>query len=260
MSKLTPIHEPHAIAHAPAGVWGVGTNATPVRFVLHDTESHDAAGVGDITGIWAGWRSAQGRLGFLPGAHYIVDEDGNIGKTAPITAVLNHVGGLNTGSIGIEQVGLASFDERDWLRRSAQLDAVARLLAWGHVQLGIPLDVPSPQGAGHPMHGIMTHAMVSRFSAASGGHTDPGVGYPLGHVRKLARSYVAAGGWPAGGKGGDISRPHPPRKRRRQKHLVHYRNEQGEQHTAETRHLTLWLARHRGARQHPGSWEPIRKG
>lgn len=255
MPDLTAIHEPHAIIHAPAGVWGVGTNATPVRVILHDTESHDAAGVGDITGILNGWRSAEARLGFLPGAHYIVDEDGNVGKVAPVTAILNHTGGLNTGSIGIEQVGFASFDEVDWLRRSKQLDTVARILAWAHVQLGIPLHIPMPQGDGQPMHGVLTHAMVSRFEPASDGHTDPGVGYPKGHVLKLAKSYVAAGGWPPG-KGGAM-----PRHRRRQRHRVHYVNAQGDHKVAETRHLTTWLATHRGARQHAGSWQPIpRKG
>lgn len=256
MPDLVAIHEPHAVVHAPAGVWGVGTHADPVRVILHDTESHDAAGATDITGILNGWRSAQARLGFLPGAHFIVDEDGNVGKVAGATAILNHCGGLNTGSIGIEQVGFASFDEADWLRRTKQLDTVARILAWAHVQHNIPLEVPASQGHGLPMHGVLTHAMVSRFEPAAEGHTDPGVGYPKGHVIKLARSYVDAGGWPPG-KGGAMRRP-----RRHHKVRVHYTNEKGEAHVTTTRGLVTWLATHRGARQHAGSWEPIhrRKG
>lgn len=251
MPDLTAIHEPHAIVHAPAGVWGVGTHADPVRVILHDTESHDARGVTDITGILNGWRNAESRLGFLPGAHYIVDEDGNVGKVAPVTAVLNHCGGLNTGSIGIEQIGFASFDEADWLHRPKQIDTVARILAWAHVQLGVPLEVPSPQGHGLAMHGVLTHAMVSRFEPRAEGHTDPGVGYPKGHVLKLAKSYVAAGGWPPV-KGGAMPKP-----RRRHRTRVHYTNAQGDHKIAETRHLTMWLATHRGARMHAGSWEPI---
>lgn len=255
MPDLTAIHEPHAIVHAPAGVWGVGTHADPVRVILHDTESHDAGGVGDITGILNGWRNVESSLGFLPGAHYIVDEDGNVGKVAPITAVLNGAGGLNTGSIHIEIIGFARFHEGDWLARDKQMDTVARILAWTHVQLGIPLQVPAQQGHGLPMHGVMTHAMVSRFESASGGHTDPGVGFPTGRELALAKSYVAAGGWPPG-KGDAM-----PRHRRRQRHRVQYVNAQGEHKVAETRHLTTWLATHRGARQHAGSWQPIpRKG
>lgn len=260
MPTLTKIHEPHAVAHAPAGHWGVGTMADPERFILHDTESHDASGAGDITGIWSGWLNAEPRLGYLPGAHYIVDEDGNIGKTAPITAILNGAGGLNTGSIQIEQIGFASFDEADWLKRSAQLDAVARLLAWGHVQLGIPLEVPSPQGEGEPMRGVMTHAMVSRFSPKSLGHTDPGVGFPLGHEIAKARGYVAAGGWPKGGRGNAISdKPRQPQPRPRRTWRVDYTNRQGEPHVTTTHHLLTWLATHPGARRRAGSWQPIHK-
>lgn len=253
MPDLVAIHEPHAIIHAPAGVWGAGTFADPVRVILHDTESHDAEGTGDITGILAGWRSAEPRLGYLPGAHFIVDEDGNVGKVAPPTAVLNGAGGLNTGSIHIEIIGFASFDEGDWLGRTAQMDTVARLLAWAHVQHNIPLAVPAPQGDGLPMHGVMTHAMVSRFSPQSLGHTDPGVGFPTGREIKLARSYVDAGGWPAG-KGAALRRP-----RRHHKTRIHYTNEQGEAHVVTTRGLVTWLATHRGARLHRGSWEPIHK-
>lgn len=182
---------------APAGVWGVGTSQTPVRVILHDTESHDAAGEQDISGILSGWRNAEARLGFLPGAHFIVDADGNLGKVADVHRILNHAGGLNTDSVGIEQVGFASFTEADWLERRDQLEVVARLLAWLHVEYGIPLEIPAKQGPGLPMHGVMTHAMVSRFEPASDGHSDPGSGYPIAHVLKLAKSYVAAGGWPA---------------------------------------------------------------
>jgi hypothetical protein len=55
--------------------------------------------------------------------------------------------------------------------------------------------VPQPQGARAANHGVMTHAMVSRFEPASEGHTDPGSGYPLAHVLAMARGYVKAGGW-----------------------------------------------------------------
>jgi hypothetical protein len=192
MSKLAPIHEPSIAFHAASGAFAHGT-MTPVRVVLHDTECHDAAGITEIEGVVNFWMqtSQPNRLG----SHYIVDADGNIGKLGDPTQLLYHVGGLNTGSVGIEQIGFASFTEKDWLSRSAQLDKVARLLAYLHHACGIPLEVPQPQGARAANHGVMTHAMVSRFEPASEGHTDPGSGYPLAHVLAMARGYVKAGGW-----------------------------------------------------------------
>jgi hypothetical protein len=165
--------------------------------------------------------------------------------------------------VHIEIIGFATFDELDWSRRPAQMDAVARLLAWGHVQLGIPLEVPSPQGEGHPMHGVMTHAMVSRFSPKSLGHTDPGVGFPLGHELKMARGYVAAGGWPKGRGETIADKPRQPKPRPRRTWRVEYTNRAGEPHVVETHHLLTWLAAHPGARRHGGTWQPVhhhRKG
>lgn len=192
MSKLAPIHEPSIAYYAPAGAFTHGS-MTPVRVVLHDTECHDAAGITEIEGVVNFWMqtSQPNRLG----AHYIVDADGNIGKLADGTNLLYHVGGLNTGSIGIEQIGFASFTEKDWLARPKQLDKVARLLAWLHVDYQIPLEVPARQGATQANRGVMTHAMVSRFEPDSMGHTDPGSGYPLASVLTAARGYVKAGGW-----------------------------------------------------------------
>ncbi len=158
----------------------------PVRVVLHDTEGHDAPGTGDITGIWSFWKN-QGE-GY--DVHFIVDSDGNIGQSGSIYDLFYHCGGLNTGSIGIEQVGFASFTQLMWSRkRRRQLFAVARLLAWLHTKIGLPLSVPADVHAA----GVVTHAMVSKVEPMSMGHTDPGAGYPLGMVLFLARQIVKMG-------------------------------------------------------------------
>jgi hypothetical protein len=121
-----------------------------------------------------------------------------------------HAGGLNTGSVGIEQIGFASFTEKDWTARHDQLIKVAKLLAWLHHEYRIPLVVPAEQGPGKLMAGVMTHAMVSRFEPASLGHTDPGSGYPLGQVIKIAAAFVAAKGWPRAGAAGPDVPVHQP--------------------------------------------------
>jgi hypothetical protein len=206
MTKLVPIHEPSIAYHAPAGAFSHGT-MQPVRVILHDTECGDAAGISEIEGVVNFWmRTDQpDRLG----AHYLVDEDGNIGKLGDGTDFLYHVGGLNTGSIGIEQIGFASFTEKDWLARSKQLDKVARLLAYLHHEYSIPLEVPAKRGPNEVNAGVLTHAMVSVFEPASEGHTDPGAGYPIAHVLAAAKGYVKAGGWARPGETPIKPRPAP---------------------------------------------------
>jgi hypothetical protein len=159
---------------------------TPVRVVLHDTESHDTAGLTDIAGIFRFFKT-QGE-GY--GVHFVVDGDGNIGQGGQPTDLQWHVGNLNTGSIGIEQIGFASFTKLVWTRsRRKQLFAVARILAWAHGEYGIPLKVQSnPQSPG-----ITTHARVGAAGIDTSGHTDPGAGYPLGLVVTMAKAIYHLG-------------------------------------------------------------------
>lgn len=195
-TKLANIHKPYVAWHARPGTFGHGS-MTVERIVLHDTECGDAKGITEIEGVANFWMQTDqaDRLA----AHFIVDADGNIGQCGEPDELLYHVGGLNTGSIGIEQIGFAHFTEKDWLARPHQLLAVSKLLAWLHVDYKIPLAVPATMGDGQQMRGVLTHAMVSRFEPASEGHTDPGQGYPTGHVLQMANGWVAAGGWPRDG-------------------------------------------------------------
>lgn len=203
-AKLAKIHKPYVGWHAKPGVFGHGSMVVE-RALLHDTECHDAKGITEIEGVANFW--AQTPHDSRLAAQFLVDGDGNIGQTADADELCYHTGGLNTGSVGIEQIGFAAFTEEDWLRRPHQLLSVAKLLAWLHAEYKIPLVVPAHQGHGLPMHGVMTHAMVSRFEPNSGGHTDPGSGYPLGKVLAMANGFVKAGGWP---RHGALSVPQKP--------------------------------------------------
>jgi N-acetyl-anhydromuramyl-L-alanine amidase AmpD len=187
------IHKPYVVVRAPEGEFGHGP-MTPVRVILHDTESHGVPhSTADIEGVIRVWLRTPktARLG----AHFIVDRDGNVGQTAGVRELLFHTGGLNDGSIGIEQIGFAAFTRAEWLARPAQLEKVARLLAWMHKRHAIRLTVPSHRGHGLPMHGVLTHAMVSRFEPGSEGHSDPGRHYPLKHVLARAHQIRRDGGW-----------------------------------------------------------------
>ena len=158
---------------------------TPVRIVLHDTESHDTAGITDIAGIYNFWVS-QG-LGY--GAQFIVDKDGNIGQGGTVHQEMWHVGNYNGGSVGIEQIGFASYTEAEWKHENlAQLIKVSRLIAWMHKEYAIPIQ--------HDINaGVCTHADVGHAGIDPSGHTDPGPNYPLTMVLWLAQRYVTLGGW-----------------------------------------------------------------
>lgn len=148
----------------------------PVRVVLHDTESHDTAGIGDLRGIAEFWHR-QGR-GY--GAHVGVDKEGNSARYVSDDLIGWHVQDRNTGSLGVEQIGFASFPLAVWWTRPRQLQTVARWLAYWSDRYGIPLRL-------HVERGVSTHAMQSE--AYGGGHYDPGRGYPLRFVVQLARTY-----------------------------------------------------------------------
>lgn len=173
---------------ARAGQFSVG-HQTPVRVILHDTESHDVPrSASDLLGVINFWKANPYPSGTLNGAHYLADADGFIAQVGTLADVLQHTGGANTGSVGIEQIGFARFLGAAWRARGAQLDAVAKILAYLNHHHGIPLTVSTSRG-------VSTHAMQSAIHPESLGHTDPGRFYPLGNVRARAKVYVDAGGW-----------------------------------------------------------------
>lgn len=174
--------------HEPAGRFSVG-HMKPVRADLHSTESHDVPrSISDIVGVISFWKRNPFPGGSLAGSHYIVDGDGFIGQIGTLSDILQHTGGANTGTIGVEEIGFARFTQAVWLLRTAQLDAVAKILAYlNHVH-----DIPLVKSTSV---GISTHAMQSRLHPESLGHTDPGLGYPFRFVMGRARSYRDAGGW-----------------------------------------------------------------
>lgn len=190
-TRFVKIRKPHISYRHDGQTHG---RQVPLRVVLHDTESHDAAGISDIASVYGFWD----RQGLGYGAHFVVDGTGNIGQGGRCRDMMWHVGGFNTNAVGIEQIGFASFTRLIWSRqRRKQLRSVAKLLAFMHHAFGIPLEVgkidPSNPSASR---GIFTHAMVSKAGLPnSSGHTDPGKGYPLYLVVMIARRYVKQGGW-----------------------------------------------------------------
>lgn len=182
------VHLPLAVMDPKPWVHGVHK---PVRIILHDTESHDLKGIRDIAGIFSFFhtQTIDGKLAQY-GVQFVTDEDGLIGQGGRPTDIQWHCGNLNTGSIGIEQIGFASFTRKVWTtERRDQLWATARVLAAMHGRYRIPLKVPV-----HPQSpGVTTHARVGRAGIDPSGHVDPGTGYPLALVVEMAKQIYTVG-------------------------------------------------------------------
>lgn len=150
----------------------------PRRGIWHSTESSDYAGIRDLEGIVAYW----GRQGRGLGSHVIIDKAGNSALCVPPGKIAWHVGGRNTGSVGIELIGFARFTPTLWFVRRAQLDKLARWMAWLDFFYGIPLRFGVERGwSGHGGQPNQTH-------------WDPGPWFPKKYVLRLACRY-RENGW-----------------------------------------------------------------
>lgn len=150
---------------------------TPRVIVLHDTESHDQKGIGDIKGV----------LGYLSrtadglNAHLCIDAEGYTGQGADFNRKCYHAAGGNTNSIGIEMIGFASFSVKKWYGRPGQLEAVAKWLAY----LSVTYDIPLVHSTSN---GVCRHKDIPQ-----GAHHDPGVSFPYKRVLKMANEYKEKG-------------------------------------------------------------------
>ena len=173
-----------------------GTHAKTL-IVLHETVSPDAVGWSDIDGVENYLASKD------YGIHGMTDAEGHVAWALGLgRAIFWQAGGVNDQSIGIEQVSNVMLRSPSnvvrrhiWAARSAQLRATAKLLACISRAQGIPLRYVEGDGK---HSGVTSHWSVSKYFAASEGHTDcwpvnNGGYYPTSEVLRLARMYKAAG-------------------------------------------------------------------
>lgn len=154
----------------------------PQRIVLHDTESPNVQGGRDVTGIPEFWQ----RQGLGYGSHLVMDQQGLTCRCVYDHRIAWHVGGHNTGSLGIEQIGYASYTTADWDKGIVGLKQAAKWCAHWSIEYNIPIRA-------NVQRGICTHRMMSIAYPGDTNHTDPGRNYPLDHVLDLARYYVKHG-------------------------------------------------------------------
>lgn len=160
----------------------------PKRYVvLHQTISPDYNGLKDIQGVGDYLK----HVGYA--IHCIVDKDGNSAavSVAQEQDIYWHCQGLNTNSIGIEQISYKTGEKGYWWKRPKQLHKVARWLAYYSKQHGIVLQYDPLLVLGS---GIVGHADVTKAYGISGGHTDCQYpNYPTKLVIKLAKTYKRFG-------------------------------------------------------------------
>jgi hypothetical protein len=163
--------------------------------VLHETISPDVVGLGDIKGV-ANYLASK-----TWGIHGLTDEEGHVGWALGLgKGILIHCGGVNTRSIGIEQVSdiparyhTVATQKEAWSRRTKQLTATAELVACACRAHSIPFKHSNGTGPG-----VASHWDVSQHFSASEGHTDcfpisRGGYYPLEEVIFQAKKFYDKG-------------------------------------------------------------------
>jgi N-acetyl-anhydromuramyl-L-alanine amidase AmpD len=156
--------------------------------VLHDTESHDRAGASDIQAIGDFFN----RSSVQASSHICIDQEGNTARYVPDDRKAWHCAGYNSQTLGIEQIGFATFTEAVWKRqRLAQLKKTAKWCAWWSKKYGIPIRRGQVSSGVVTRKGILMH---SELGTIGGGHHDPGAGYPIWLVLRMAQWY-RLNGW-----------------------------------------------------------------
>lgn len=146
--------------------------------VLHSTESHDIPGDADIKGV-AGWLSNPVANA---SCHVIVDGDGHSGRVVPDNMKAWHCVDYNSVSLGIEQIGFASYGKLNWIKRSRELTEAARWIACWSIRYDIPIRHANVKDDGTFRSGVTMH---KNLGIKGGGHVDPGK-YPFDKVLKKA--------------------------------------------------------------------------
>jgi hypothetical protein len=142
----------------------------------------DEPGIGDLKRLGAWFDDPQTEVS----SHVANDAEGNDARYVRDRRKAWTVAAFNSVSLNIEQIGSAGFDRRTWMvKRQPQLENTARWIAHWHRRWDIPIRRAGVSGSTVTRSGVATH---DQLGSAGGGHHDPGKGYPLRYVLRLARS------------------------------------------------------------------------
>lgn len=161
----------------------------PDLIVIHDTESHDTMKSNlDLTGIGNFFN----RVSTQASSHVCVDGEGRSARYVLDDAKAWHCMNFNSRSLGIEQIGFATFTQLMWNKnRRAQAKKVAQYIAYWSKKYGIPIQEGKVSSTGIVLKsGVVTHASLG---VMGGGHHDPGPNYPFSALLRTAKWYKKYG-------------------------------------------------------------------
>lgn len=158
----------------------------PLIMVIHTTEGHDYKGLKDLKGLGSWFDNPAASAS----SHVATDKEGNIARYVADAKKAWTCASFNSVSLNIEQIGFAKFSTKLWISRMKQLKATAKVLAYWSVKYHIPLYKGKVKGSKVVKAGVLRH---SDLGAAGGSHHDPGRGYPLALVLRMARWYKKHG-------------------------------------------------------------------
>jgi len=148
--------------------------------VMHSAETGERLDSAEAVARWfANPRKANGGWAVCS-AHYAVDAN-SVVCSVPETTIAWHARGVNDRSIGIEFAGSAAQAREQWLD-----DYGLSMLVMGHglvcdiaVRHGLPISFVDAAGILKGIKGVTTHREVTKAYKIRGGHTDPGVNFPI---------------------------------------------------------------------------------
>lgn len=186
-SKKKPVRRPYERVEVTVRNRSERGQWPPTLIVLHDTESHDRGGNSDLESIGAWFDNP----GSQASAHVCVDGEGRSARYVDDRDKAWHCGHYNSASLGVEQIGFATFTKAMWRRNDrAQLKKVAKYIAYWSKLYGIPIRRGKVSVGTVVRSGVVTHKDLGFLG---GGHHDPGGGYPFRGVLNMARLYKARG-------------------------------------------------------------------
>lgn len=149
--------------------------------VVHCTESHNAPGNSDLAAVGNWFCNPAAQVS----AHVCTDADGFSARYVRDTDKAWHCAGLNSVSLGIEQIGTT---KDKWTR--AEVRETARWVAlWSRKH-----NVPIRQGRVNQYGTVIRSGVVrhSDLGTVGGNHNDPGPNYPWRLLLGLAHYYRLA--------------------------------------------------------------------
>ena len=168
-------HDYHAVHHSG------NRSLSAIHFiVLHDMENTSFDNAAENVGAYFEMQASGGST------HYGID-DNSIQQYLSLEVIPWGAPYANTTGVHIEQMGKSSWDEKTWLKHPGTLERTAWLVHKLCKELGIPLRLVDVADVRNGVKGVTTHHICTDAFHIAGGHTDPGPGYPIGHVMDLAK-------------------------------------------------------------------------